>query len=114
MKLSTLSAKLTCMKSNAFRILAAGTVAAAALTMAAPAAQAQHIAVGLQFGGPAYGYAYAPAAPVYYGHDEWRERDRYIEAQRMRERRENEWREHELREHQRYDHDRYEHVRRGW
>src|ERR1700709_2592891 len=71
MKLSAVTTKLTCVKSKAFRVLAAATLAGAALA-AAPAVQAQHIAIGVQFGGPryvapapVYGYGYE-AGPGYY------------------------------------------------
>ena len=63
MTLSNITAKLTSMKSSAFRIAAAATLAGAALIAATPAAHAQRIVVGI--GGPAY---YAPAPPVVYGY----------------------------------------------
>ena len=65
MKLSNLTAKLTCMKGKAVRVLAASALAGAVLTAAAPAAQAQRFAIGVQFGGPRY---YAPAPPRVYGY----------------------------------------------
>ena len=55
--------KLTGMKSTAVRVLAAATLAGAALIAATPAAEAQHFAIGVHIGGPRY---VAPA-PVYYG-----------------------------------------------
>ena len=80
MKLSTVTAKLTSMKSNTVRILAVGALAVAAFTAAAPAAQAQRFYVGIGgpryyapappvvvYGGPAYGYGYG-----WRGHEDWR------------------------------------------
>ena len=64
MKLSNVTAKLTCMKSKAVRVLAAATLAGAVLAAAAPAAQAQRVVLGVRIGGPRY---VAPA-PVYYGY----------------------------------------------
>ena len=64
MKLSNVTAKLTCMKSKAVRVLAAAALAGGILTAAAPAAQAQRFAVGVRIGGPVY---VAPRPPVYYG-----------------------------------------------
>jgi hypothetical protein len=74
MKLSTLTTKLTSLKSRTFKILAATALAGAALTAAVPAAQAQRVVVGVGFGGPRY---YAPPPPVVYGgygyyHHDWR------------------------------------------
>ena len=82
MKLSNFTAKLTGMKSNAIRVLAAATLAGAVLAVAAPAAQAQRVVV--RYGGPRY-FAPAPrvviAPPVvvygqpgFYGYDhrDWR------------------------------------------
>ncbi|HEY4354335.1 MAG TPA: hypothetical protein VGN16_01195 [Acidobacteriaceae bacterium] len=63
MKLSDITAKLTCIKGNAIRVLAATVLAGAALTAAAPAAEAQHFAVGVRIGGPRY----VVPAPAYYG-----------------------------------------------
>jgi hypothetical protein len=79
MKLSTVTARLTSMKSSAVKLLAVTALAGAALA-AAPAAEAQHVVVGVRFGGPRY---FAPAPPVVYGrpgfyagygyrHDDWR------------------------------------------
>lgn len=65
MKLSNVFAKLTS-KSNVVRTLAATTLAGAALIAATPAAQAQHFAVGVQFGGPRY-FAPPPPPPRFYG-----------------------------------------------
>jgi hypothetical protein len=80
MKLSNVFAKLTFVKSNVVRVLAAGALAGAVLTVAAPAAEAQHVVV--RFGGPRVfvpappvrfygGPVIAPAYPVYY-HRDWR------------------------------------------
>jgi hypothetical protein len=80
MMFTTLSAKLAGMKAK----LVAGTVVAvAALMMAAPAAQAQHVAFGVSIGAPVY-VAPAPqvvySGPGYYGgyyvrdYDAWRAR----------------------------------------
>jgi len=77
MKLTTIT---TAVKNNTLKMLAGAAVAGAILA-AAPAAQAQRIAFGVQFGAPAY---YAPAPPVvvygqpgYYAprYDGWRDRD---------------------------------------
>ena len=64
MKLSNLTAKLTCIKHHAFRAIAVTALAGAALTAAAPAAQAQQFGVGVHIGGP---YRPAPRyfAPAY-------------------------------------------------
>jgi len=64
MKLSNLTAKLTCIKRNAFRILSVAALAGATLAVAAPAAQAQQFGVGVHIGGP---YRPAPRyfAPAY-------------------------------------------------
>ena len=105
-----------------FRTVATLAVAGVALTAATPAASAQQVAFGVQFGGPryvqsapvvprGYGYGYAPGygyaqgygeAPGYYApRYDWREHD----AREAWERREafgharNEFREHEYREH---------------
>ncbi len=67
MKLSTLTAKLTCIRRSTVPVLAAATLAIAALAAATPAAQAQHFAVGVQIGGPRY-YAPAPPPRIVYGH----------------------------------------------
>jgi hypothetical protein len=77
MKLSDATKKLTCMKSNVVRALAAATLAGAFLA-ASPAAQAQHFAVGVQVGGPRY----VAGPPVYIGPDRY---DRY-RYDRIRER----------------------------
>ena len=85
MKLSNVFAKLTCIKTHAVRVLATAAVAGAVFAAAAPAAEAQHFAVGVRIGGPVqvapapvydrgpipYGAReefYAPG-PVVYGHD---------------------------------------------
>ena len=69
MKLSDITAKLTCSIRNlnwkATHVLAGVALAGAALAPV-PAAQAQHFAVGVQFGGPRY-YAPAPPPRVYVG-----------------------------------------------
>jgi hypothetical protein len=57
MKLSNLTAKLTCIKRNAFRILSVAALAGATLAAAAPAAQAQQFGVAVHVGGP---YRMAP------------------------------------------------------
>ena len=64
MKLSNLTAKLTCMKRNAVRILSVAALAGATLAVAVPAAQAQQFGFGVQVSGP---YRDAPRmyAPVY-------------------------------------------------
>ncbi len=67
MKLSDLTTKLTCMKGKAVRVLAAGALAGAVLTAAAPAAQAQRFGIGVQFGGPRY-FAPPPPPPRVYGY----------------------------------------------
>jgi len=65
MKLSNLTAKLTCIKRNAFRIFTVAALAGATLAATAPAAQAQQFGVGIRVGGP-YRTAprFYPAAPV--------------------------------------------------
>ena len=69
MKLSDIAAKLTCsirnLNGKATRTLGAMALAGAALATV-PAAQAQHFAVGVQFGGPRY-YAPAPPPPRFLG-----------------------------------------------
>jgi hypothetical protein len=79
MKLANLKAKLTGMKSNVVRVLAAATLAGAVLAVAAPAAEAQHVVV--RFGGPRVFVPAPPvrfyAGPVYapeYYHRDWRYR----------------------------------------
>ena len=78
MKLSTLAAKLTFTKAHALRALGLAALVGAALTAAAPAAQAQRFGVAVQFGRPYY--APAPAPPAYYGYryDGWRARQDFI------------------------------------
>jgi hypothetical protein len=96
MKLSGVSAKLTCMKSKAVRVLAAATLAGAVLTVAAPTAEAQHFSVGVRIGGPRY---VAPA-PVYYERGPV-----YVEPRRFDERAD--WVRHEeFVRHDRFDRDR--------
>src|ERR1700760_3059124 len=58
MMFTTLKAKLTGMKG---KVLGGAAVAAAVLALAAPAAQAQHVAFGVTIGAPAY---VAPAPVV--------------------------------------------------
>jgi hypothetical protein len=106
MKLSTITAKLTQMKSRTTRILAVAALATAALTAAAPAAHAQHLAVGVHVGGPYYlpgarpivpvgprfaGPVYGPAyGPGFYGprfHEDWRAREFYYHHDDFRGRR---------------------------
>ncbi|HZQ42538.1 MAG TPA: hypothetical protein VFA99_04770 [Acidobacteriaceae bacterium] len=60
MMFTTLSAKLASMKA---KVLAGTAIAAAALMMAAPAAQAQRVFFGVRIGTPAPVYV-APAPPV--------------------------------------------------
>jgi opacity protein-like surface antigen len=61
MKLSNGIAKLTSIKSGAAKLLATAALAGAVFAIASPAAQAQRVAFGVQFGGPHY---YAPAPPI--------------------------------------------------
>jgi len=102
MKLSNLTAKLTCIKRNAIRILTVAALAGATLAAAAPAAQAQQVGFGVHIGGP------YRTGPVFYGgyHDRffaegryWADREAYIDFCRHRD-----W--------ERFHHDRFEH--RGW
>jgi hypothetical protein len=106
MKLSNVSTKLTCMKSKAVRVIAAATLAGAFFAAAAPAAQAQHFAVGVQFGGPRY---VAPA-PVFYGRGPaFYDHRRFDEHEA--------WARHEeFVRHERFDHDHrfYDHGREGF
>jgi hypothetical protein len=88
MKLSNLTAKLTCIKRNAARILSVAALAGATLAVAAPAAQAQQFGVGVRIGGP---YRPAPRFVVGY-HDRffaggryWQDRRAYDEYLRHRE-----------------------------
>lgn len=81
MKLSDITAKLTgirsfavrtpsfaiCTSSFAVRALATLVLAGEVLTAAAPAAPAQQVAFGVQFGGPRYGES-VPVARGYYGY----------------------------------------------
>jgi hypothetical protein len=114
MKLSDVTTKLTCVKSKAFRVLAAATLAGAALA-AVPAAQAQHFGVSVQFGGPRY---VAPG-PVYGYGSGYYERERF-DANRQHEAwerqqafiRQQQWeREHRFNDRGRFDrdHDRFDH-----
>ena len=80
MKLSNVSAKLTNMKSNVVRVLAAAALAGAVLTVVTPAAEAQR-GVVVRFDGPRYFRPAPPVrfygGPVYfhdYGHRDWRYR----------------------------------------
>jgi hypothetical protein len=100
MKLSNLTAKLTCIKRNAFRILSVAALAGATLAGTATAAQAQQVGFGVHVGGP---YRAAPrfVAPGYrvgfYAEGRnWQDRRAYDEFLRHRE-----W--------ERFHHDRY-----GW
>jgi hypothetical protein len=96
MKLSNAVTKLTCVKSTAVRVLAAATLAGAALIAATPAAEAQHFAIGVHIGGPRY---VAPA-PVYYGREPV-----YVAPRRFDDHAE--WvRQQELARHDRFDRDR--------
>ncbi len=110
MKLSTVLAQLTFGKET-FTVLGGLALAGAALTLAAPSAQAQEFGIGVQFGGPRYVapapayrvYAPAYAAPGYgYAPGYWQER-------RAEDWREHEWREHEAREHAFREHEEWEH-----
>lgn len=70
MKLTTVT---TMLKNNAVKLLATAALAGAALTTAAPAAQAQRVFFGVRLGGPvvvapAPVYAPAPAPVFYYGY----------------------------------------------
>lgn len=86
MMFTTLSAKLAGMKA---KVLAGTAVAAAALMMGAPAAQAQHVAFGVSIGAPVYVAAAPPVmytGPGYYGgyyvrdYDAWHARyDRRVD-----------------------------------
>ena len=102
MKLSTLSAKLTCMKSNTAKVLAGVVLAGAAFTAAAPAAQAQQWGVAVNVGQPQY--YYAPAPRPYYDRDH-----EYWEARRREEAREHYWQQRRWQEHE--EHERWEHAR---
>ena len=70
---------------------AGAALLAGALFAAAPAAQAQRFAVGVQFGAPAYGYNDGPG---YYDHLRW-EREQAAIARRDAWLRREEWRQHE-------------------
>jgi len=106
MKLSNLTAKLTCIakptwiKRNAFRILSVAALAGATLAAAAPAAQAQQFGVAVHVGGP---YRSAPRydAPVY--RDRFFADGRYWQDRRAHDEflRHREW-------------DRFHHDRYGW
>lgn len=89
-------------------------VLAGAVLIAAPKANAQHFAVGVQFGAPAYGYNYGPAygpGPGYYEHLRWEReqaaiarRDAWIQQERWEHR--NAWERQEAWEHHDGDRDR--------
>ncbi len=89
MMFTTLSAKLAGMKA---KVLAGTVVAGAALMLAAPAAQAQHVAFGLTIGAPVY-VAPAPQVvfrgPGYYNgvyfrdYNAWHARDVWERQQRF-------------------------------
>jgi hypothetical protein len=69
-------------KTQAMKVLAAGTLAGAMLTAAVPAAQAQRVVVGVRVGPPAYFIPGPPVrvygGPVFYGyHRDWRFRHGY-------------------------------------
>ena len=97
MKLSTLTAKLTCGKAKVLGVVGGLALAGAVLTAATPAAQAQQFGVGIQFGGPRYVEAPRPVyrpygyAPVYNGYAPG-----YWEHRRIEQ-----WRAHEYWEHHR-------------
>ena len=115
MKLSTLTAKLT--ETKAVRALAITAVAGAALMMAAPAAQAQHVRFGVQFGAPVY---VAPQPEVvytqpgyYYGgdryaawraHEAWERQEAWEHAHRFDR---DDFRRRDF-DRDRFDHDRYD------
>lgn len=105
MKLSNLTAKLTCMKRNAVRILSVAALAGATLAVAAPAAQAQQFGVAVRFGN-----AYPPAQR-YFDNDR---RGFYAEGRYWQDRRayDNFCRQ---RDSQRFRHDRdHDRDRYGW
>jgi hypothetical protein len=88
MMFTTLSAKLAGMKA---KVLAGTAVAGAALMLAVPAAQAQHVAFGVTIGAPVY-VAPAPQVvfrPGYYGgvyyrdYNTWRAHDAWQRDQRV-------------------------------
>ena len=119
MKLSTLTAKLT--DTKAVRALAITAVAGAALMAAAPSAQAQHVAFGVQFGTPVY-VDPAPAVVYQQGYynngyynNGYYDGDRYAawrahEAHEQWERQQEAWRRHEAWE-RHEEHERMEHMR---
>ncbi len=111
MKLSNVFAKLTFTKVAGLNMLGSLALAGAALTIMAPAAQAQQFGVAVQFGGPRYvapapvyqNYAPAYVEPGYgYRPDPWEARR--AEAWRAQQWREHEYREHEFREHEEWEH----------
>ncbi len=115
MKLSEATKKLTCMKSKVIRVLAAATLAGAVLTAAAPAAKAQHVVFGIQYGGQPYaqqGYYGQQYDNGYYSgygdqrRDEWRRRQEYRRQQEY-------WRQQQeyQRQRQHEEHERWEHRR---
>jgi len=100
MKLSNLTAKLTCIKRNAFRIFTVAALAGATLAVAAPAAQAQQFGVAVHVGGPyrAPERFYGPVYPARFWAEGryWQDRRAYDEFLRHRE-----W-------------ERFHHERYGW
>ncbi|HSU18626.1 MAG TPA: hypothetical protein VLI45_02680 [Acidobacteriaceae bacterium] len=104
MKLSTLSAKLT--GSKAVRALSITALAAGALAIAAPAAQAQHVRFGISIGTPVY---VAPAPEVVYTQPAYY--NGYYHADRFAAVRAHEaWERHEAWEHaRRFDRDDFRH-----
>ena len=113
MKLSDMTAKLTCsirnLNGKATRVLAAAALAGAALATI-PAAQAQHFAVGVQIGGPRY-YAPPPPPPRFvapaYGYG-YRPDPGYWERRRYEDwRRHEAWRRHEFEQRDRFYGPRY-------
>jgi len=96
MKLSNLTAKLTCIKRNAFRILSVAALAGATLAVAAPAAQAQQFGVAVHVGGPYRAYGPAYRVGFYAEGRYWADRRAYDDFCRHRE-----W-------------ERFHHERFGW
>ncbi len=112
-----ISAKLPFSKVAGLKKLGGLALAGAALTLMAPAAQAQQFGVGVQFGGPRYvapAPVYQTYAPAYeepgygYRRDPWEERR--AEAWRAEQWREHAYRAYEAREHEEWErrHDFYE------
>lgn len=114
MKLSQITAKLTPISSKAFSTLAVVTLVGAAIAAAAPAAQAQQWAVGVQVGRPGYVVEAPPVEGYYAGYGyrpdrdhEWREHQEWLRQQEWLRRQE--WIRHERHE-QHEQHERWEHF----